>query len=87
MLNHVDLDLYRCRLRHALLNEGVKLGDGYGKDGKLLGWIIDCREVLLHNDYLKLAGRLLWELLKPYAPQIIGGSTMSAEPLIIAVLY
>lgn len=81
------LEAYRHALRHALLNHGVKLGEGLDDSGRPYNWMIDCREVLLSAESLHHAARLLWERLKPYRPQAVGGMTLAANPLTIALLY
>lgn len=77
----------RAALRHALLNEGVKLGQGVDDSGRAYQWMVDCREVLLRQIPLHQAARLLWERIKTYRPEAVGGMTLAANPLIIAVLY
>ncbi len=74
-------------LKDAMLNTGLKLGPGIQRSGKAVSWILDCREVLLTGLYLQYAGRLLWERLRPYAPDAVGGMTMAADPLTVALLY
>ncbi len=80
-------DGYRRELKSALLNTGLKLGSGVQRSGKAVSWVLDCREVLLTGQYLQYAGRLLWERVRHYAPDAVGGMTMSADPLTIALLY
>ena len=77
----------REELRRALIDRGLVFGEGYDKMGKTLSWLLDCRVVLLDNRYLSLAANLLWEKLRGYSPDMVGGTTMSAEPLIVAMLY
>ena len=36
-------------LREALLNHGLKLGEGFDKAGKPYSWMVDSREVLLRR--------------------------------------
>lgn len=81
------LNRYREALRQALLDDGVKLGQGVDDSGRPYHWMVDCREVLLSQASLHHAARLLWERLKPYRPQAIGGMTLAANPLTIALLY
>jgi outer membrane protein assembly factor BamB len=80
------MEQYKRELQNGLLNIGFKLGEGIRTNGKPYNWIIDCREVLLTKPYLLYAGRLLWERLRPYQPEMVGGMAISADPLIIAVL-
>ena len=81
------LTRYHQALRQALLNDGVKLGQGVDDSGRPYHWMVDCREVLLSPTSLHHAARLLWERLKPYRPEAVGGMTLAANPLTIALLY
>lgn len=81
-----ELAADRGKIRHSLLNDGLKLGEGIDSAGKPLAWTLDCREVVLSSDRLSSVGRLLWERIRPYAPDAVGGLTMSADPLTAAVL-
>ncbi len=81
------LSRYQRELRQALLNDGVKLGQGVDDSGRPYHWMVDCREVLLTPTSLHHAARLLWERLKPYRPDAVGGMTLAANPLTIALLY
>lgn len=78
---------YQQALRQALLDDGVKLGQGVDDSGRPYHWMVDCREVLLNPTSLHHAARLLWERLKPYRPEALGGMTLAANPLTIALLY
>ncbi len=82
----LTLDAVKRELYAGLLNRGLKFGQGVDRQGKTLSWLLDCREVLLIGRYLRHAARLLWELLRPYQPTRVGGMTMSADPLIIALI-
>lgn len=77
----------KAELRRALVDRGLKLGEGVDRRGSHRGWTLDCREVLLMSRPLTLAARLLWQRLRPYQPDMIGGMTVSADPLTIALLY
>jgi outer membrane protein assembly factor BamB/orotate phosphoribosyltransferase len=76
----------RQALRRAIMDRALKLGEGVDKKGNLLFWTLDCREVLLDSSYLKQAADLLWEQLRRYRPDAVGGVTMSADPLTYALL-
>lgn len=74
-------DLLTALLRHA-----VKLRAGYSPSGEQLDWFMDCREVLLSGWPLQAAARALWNALRGYSPAAVGGVTLSADPLVAAVL-
>ena len=63
-------------LRRRLMQHAVKLGIGE----------IDCREAILSARSLRIAGRLLWNALRHWEPDAVGGVTLSADPLVAAVL-
>ncbi len=87
MIAETPLERYRQELRQALLDRGAKLGQGVSESGQPYDWMVDCREVLLEPTSLHHAARLLWERLKPYRPEAVGGMTLAANPLTIALLY
>jgi outer membrane protein assembly factor BamB/orotate phosphoribosyltransferase len=76
-----------ARLRDGVLNVALKLGRGVDKDGSPYTWMVDTRELLLTQPFLKLAAALLWRRLKPYGPEAVGGLTLAANPLTAAILY
>ena len=73
-------------LRQGILERGLKLGEGVDRSGRPCAWLLDCREVLLDSRYLPLAARLLWDRLRPYRPQMVGGGGLGAAPLVAALL-
>lgn len=85
--SNADLGQQRAALRAALLDVALKLGQGIDKSGQPYHWMLDCREVLLSGPWLQVAARMLWERLKPYEPDLVGGMTLAANPLVIAMLY
>jgi outer membrane protein assembly factor BamB/orotate phosphoribosyltransferase len=74
-------------LRKGVLDIALKLGQGVGRDNKPYHWMIDCRELLLGGPYLHYAARLLWERIRKHKPDFVGGMTLAANPLTIAILY
>lgn len=75
------------RLRWGLLNVALKWGEGIDRQGKPYEWMLDTRELLLQGPYLQYAARLLWERVKGYRPVMVGGMTLAANPLTIALMY
>ena len=65
----------------------LKWGEGVDRAGQPYGWLVDCRELLLQGPYLHYACHLLWEKLKPYQPEFVGGLTLAANPLTVGLLY
>ena len=72
----------------ALLNliatYSFKLGDFLLASGKRSDYYIDCRTTTLHAEGGRLAGLLLYELIRDQFPEAeaVGGLTMGADPLV-----
>jgi len=81
-----SVEAERAKLKGALLEHGLKFGEGYNREGNRYQWLLDTREVLLRPGWLEVAARLLWRRLKPYKPDVVGGMTLAANPLTIALL-
>lgn len=78
-----DLD----ELRAGMLDIALKFGEGVGRQGEPYAWMLDCRELLLQGDYLHQTCRALWDRLKLYEPDYVGGLTLAANPLTVGILY
>jgi len=76
----------RQELRHGLLNIALKLGMGNSKDGAPYAWMVDTRELVLTQPYLQIVAKMLWDRLKKYRPEAVGGMTLAANPITAAVL-
>jgi outer membrane protein assembly factor BamB/orotate phosphoribosyltransferase len=74
------------RLRDGVLNVALKLGRGVDHDGSPYKWMVDTRELLLTQPFLKLAAALLWRRLKPHGPEAVGGMTLAGNLLTAAIL-
>jgi orotate phosphoribosyltransferase len=74
--------------RSALLNliatHSFKLGDFTLASGQRSDYYIDCRTTTLHAEGGRLAGLVLYELIREHMPSAIavGGLTMGADPLV-----
>lgn len=53
--------------------------------GKLSPFYCDLKQTLLQPVYLRIAAQLLWEKIKPLSPELVGGLTMGADPLVYAI--
>jgi orotate phosphoribosyltransferase/outer membrane protein assembly factor BamB len=76
----------RDLVRHALLDRGLKLGSGVDGRGHPLAWSLDCRELTLDGSLLPAIADLLWPALEIHMPALIAGPTVSAAPLVGALL-
>lgn len=73
--------------RAAILRHCIKFSESFTRDGRLLDWCIDLRELLYRPIYGELIGRLLWERIRQLDPDFIGGMTLSAEPVTLGILH
>ncbi len=75
-------------LRTALLDliatHSFKLGDFLLASGKRSDYYIDCRTTTLHAEGGRLAGLLMYEVIRERFPEAeaVGGLTMGADPLV-----
>jgi orotate phosphoribosyltransferase len=73
-------------VRRALLDRAVKLGAGVDRRGRPLAWSLDCRELTLDATLLPAIAELLWPAVSRHMPAVIAGPTVSAAPLVSALL-
>ena len=78
-----ELDL-RTALLHLLATLSYKLGDFTLASGQRSDFYIDCRITTLHAEGGRLAGILLYDLIREHLPEAVGvgGLTMGADPLV-----
>ncbi len=87
----MSLESDRSRLREILLAKSVKTGSFTLASGRRSDLYVDCRVTTLDAEGAVLTGRLLLDLLEQEAarlgvtPAAIGGLTMGADPLALAV--
>ena len=88
ILGMCTLPLHEMRreLRCGLLDISLKLGVGISKSGARYTWMMDTRELVLTQPYLQIVGKMLWDRLKKYSPEIVGGMTLAADPIVAAIL-
>lgn len=74
----------RTSLLHLLATLSFRLGDFTLASGQKSDYYIDCRTTTLHAEGGRLAGLLLYDLLREHLPQAVavGGLTMGADPLV-----
>ena len=75
---------HRTALLHLLATLSFRLGDFTLASGQKSDYYIDCRTTTLHAEGGRLAGLLLYELIRDRVPQVVavGGLTMGADPLV-----
>ena len=74
----------RTALLHLLATLSFRLGDFTLASGARSDYYIDCRITTLHAEGGRLAGLLLYDLLREHLPEAVavGGLTMGADPLV-----
>ncbi len=55
--------------------------------GKKSPYYLDCKKTTLCAEALPLLGHLLWEEVRPFDPEAVGGLTLGADPLVAAVCF
>jgi orotate phosphoribosyltransferase len=77
----------REQLLYLLARESFRLGDFKLSSGAKSDYYVDCRATTLHAEGVRLAGRVLFDLIKEkrWQPRAIGGMTLGADPLVTAV--
>jgi len=74
----------RTSLLNLIATLSFKLGDFVLASGKRSDYYIDCRITTLHAEGGRLAGLLLYDLIRERFPnaEAVGGLTMGADPLV-----
>jgi orotate phosphoribosyltransferase len=74
----------RASLLHLIATLSFRLGDFTLASGQKSDYYIDCRTTTLHAEGGRLAGLVLYDLIRKHMPQAkaVGGLTMGADPLV-----
>ncbi len=77
----------RQQLLTTLANKSFRLGEFKLSSGGTSDYYIDCRTTTLDAKGSRLAGEVFYEEIKQrgWKPQAIGGLTMGADPIVVAV--
>ncbi len=75
---------HRTTLLNLIAQHSFRLGDFVLSSGARSDYYIDCRTTTLHADGGRLAGLLLYDLIRTHNlhPAAIGGLTLGADPLV-----
>ncbi len=75
---------HRNTLLNLIAQHSFRLGDFVLSSGARSDYYIDCRTTTLHADGGRLAGLLLYDLIRKHNlhPAAVGGLTMGADPLV-----
>ncbi len=66
----------------AVVHQEVTLSSG-----QRASWYIDLRRVLLDGRAARLAGRVMLDLTSPWAFDAVGGLTLGADPVAVAMMH
>jgi len=77
----------RDQLLALLATNSFRLGDFTLASGRKSDYYIDCRTTTLHARGAELTGHVFYDLIREqgWRPQAIGGLTMGADPIVVAV--
>ena len=77
----------REQLLHLIAERSFRLGDFTLSSGRKSDYYIDCRTTTLHAQGANLTGQVFLDLIRKqgWAPDAIGGLTMGADPIVVAV--
>src|SRR3954463_7009043 len=77
----------RAQLLQLLATKSFRLGEFKLSSGGTSDYYIDCRTTTLHAEGARLCGRVVYDEIQKqnWEPQAIGGMTMGADPIVVAV--
>ncbi len=77
----------RTELMNLLVRNSFKMGQFTLSSGATSDYYVDCRATTLHADGARLTGRILLDLIRNrgWQPQAVGGMTLGADPMVVAV--
>jgi orotate phosphoribosyltransferase len=77
----------RQQLLTLLSQQSFRLGQFKLSSGGVSDYYVDCRTTTLHAEGARLTGRVFLDEIKrrKWRPQAIGGLTMGADPIVVAV--
>jgi orotate phosphoribosyltransferase len=77
----------RTELLAVIKAKAVVHGEVTLSSGQRADWYIDLRRVLLDGDDARLAGRVMLDLTSPWTFGAVGGLTLGADPLALAMMH
>jgi orotate phosphoribosyltransferase len=77
----------RDRLRELIVDLAVVHGKVTLSSGREADWYIDLRRLTLHHEGAPLVGRVMRQLTGDLSYDVVGGLTLGADPVAIAMLH
>jgi orotate phosphoribosyltransferase len=76
----------RESLKQLVREKALKFGDFTLASGKKASYYLDCRQITLDSQGVRLVGEGMLELLGSNMPALVGGMAIGADPITAAVL-
>lgn len=73
-------------LKQIIIGQGLKWGEGLDKNGKILAWMFDLRQILLTPKGMELSSELAYQRLKKVECDAVGGPMYAAIPLSVGII-
>jgi orotate phosphoribosyltransferase len=77
----------RTELLAAIKAKAVVHGEVTLSSGQRADWYIDLRRLLLDGEGARLAGRVMLDLTSPWSFGAVGGLTLGADPVAMAMMH
>lgn len=77
----------RTRLTELIRDLAVVRGRVVLSSGKEADYYVDLRRITLHHEASPLVGRVMHDLVSDWAPEVVGGLTLGADPVATAVMH
>jgi orotate phosphoribosyltransferase len=81
-----NLDAARARLKGILLERSIRFGDFTLSSGAKSKYYADVRQTSLHPEGAILIARLLDPILVEHGARAVGGLTLGADPIVVALV-
>jgi orotate phosphoribosyltransferase len=76
----------RDALQQLIREKALKFGDFTLASGKKAGFYLDCRQITLDAQGVRLVGEGMLDLLAGNLPELVGGMAIGADPITAAIL-
>lgn len=77
----------RERLKEQIIKKAVVHGKVILSSGKEADYYVDLRRVTLDSEAAPLVGEVMLELLKDWDYEAVGGLTLGADPVAVAMMH